>query len=473
MGGKPYHSDRIVCRRTGLPVVVLAVPVFGRKQPDRVVGVVAAHYVWAPIQDIIDRVEAPATLHLLNRKGEVIGQGRDASRDVRPLRLPAAEPERIALPGSGGGYAILLRGIHGGDAALVVDVPQRGSAGYRGAGWALLLEMPLEVLFTPIMTLARNTGLLVVGTLLLLAALFAVLGQRFIRPLGDLVQGVREVEQGRFGQKVVVRSRDEFGELAASFNDMAGRLRTTQEELVRREKLALLGQIALGVGDELRTPLGVMSNGVYLLREMIPESERGAREYLDMIECEVDRSERIVAGLMDAVSVLPPRMEMVAVGEVIEQALREVAIPAGVEIRLDIPEWLPQVRVDARQMQKVFRNLISNGVDAMPGGGVLEIRAHEEAAKSLLVSVRDTGVGIAPEQLGRLFQPLFSTKARGIGLGLVVVKNLTEANGGKVGVQSEAGKGTTFSIVLPVASGTGQGELRDHDTVAGPPPISE
>ena len=125
-------------------------------------------------------------------------------------------------------------------------------------------------------------------------------------------------------------------------------------------------------------------------------------------------------------------------------------IPETVTVSRNIPETLPAVRVDPLQMQQVFRNLISNGMEAMPEGGTLEIIAGENAqAQTVVIAVKDAGTGIAPEDMGKLFQPLFTTKPRGIGLGLVVVKNLTEANGGSVEVQSEAGKGTTFTVILP------------------------
>jgi signal transduction histidine kinase len=103
-------------------------------------------------------------------------------------------------------------------------------------------------------------------------------------------------------------------------------------------------------------------------------------------------------------------------------------------------------------MQQVFRNLVSNAIDAMPEGGTLEIRAREDAqAGEVVISVRDTGSGIAPENMARLFQPLFTTKARGIGLGLVVAKNLIEANGGTVKVESEEDHGTLVTVTLPAA----------------------
>jgi signal transduction histidine kinase len=110
------------------------------------------------------------------------------------------------------------------------------------------------------------------------------------------------------------------------------------------------------------------------------------------------------------------------------------------------------------QIRQVFRNFISNGIEAMPEGGTLEISAVENTQdRAVTVSVHDTGAGIAPEVLSRLFQPLFTTKARGIGLGLVVVKNLAKANGGTVAVQSEPGKGATFSVTLPTAGAVNEG----------------
>ena len=159
---------------------------------------------------------------------------------------------------------------------------------------------------------------------------------------------------------------------------------------------------------------------------------------------------RIVSDLLDSVRTKPPHPETVGIAQLIQQTLDKCTIPQSVKVKLDIPPSLPPLRVDALQIHQVFRNLISNGVEAMPEGGTLEIQAiANEAAKNVTISVHDTGAGITPKQLGKLFQPLFTTKARGIGLGLMVVKNLTEANGGAVEVESEPGKGSTFTVVLP------------------------
>ena len=230
-------------------------------------------------------------------------------------------------------------------------------------------------------------------------------------------------------------------------------LQEAQEELVRKEKLALLGQVADTVGHELRNPLGVMNNAVYFLQTVLPDADEITKEYLDIIKDEIAVAERIVSDLLDAVRTKPPYPEMVEVAVLIQQTLRKCYVPPSVTVRLGIPETLPAVLVDPVQMRQVFWNLITNGVEAMPNGGELEIRADEDQeAKTVTVSIKDSGSGIAPEHLDRLFQPMFTTKLRRIGLGLVVVKNLTQASGGSVEVESTQGKGSTFSVTLPDGS---------------------
>jgi signal transduction histidine kinase len=238
-------------------------------------------------------------------------------------------------------------------------------------------------------------------------------------------------------------------ELELKVQDRTKQLVEAQEELVRKEKFAVLGQIAGSVGHELRNPLGVMNNAVYYLQTVLTDVDEATREYLNIIKNEIAGSERIVTDLLDSVRTRPPQPEDVGVAELIGQTLRKCSVPASVAVKLDIPAALPPLRVDAQQIHQVFRNLISNGVEAMPDGGALQISAAAHG-KNVTVSVRDSGIGMTAEQLDKMFQPLYTTKARGIGLGLVVVKNLTEANGGTVEVQSEAGKGSVFSVTLPV-----------------------
>lgn len=225
---------------------------------------------------------------------------------------------------------------------------------------------------------------------------------------------------------------------------------TAQEELVRKEKLTLLGQVADTVGHELRNPLGVMNNAVYFLQTVLADADDITKEYLGIIKDEIMDAERIVSDLLDAVRTKPPHQEIVAVPKLVQRALHKCAVPPSIAVRWNIPEALSSIQVDPAQMHQVFWNLITNSVEAMPDGGTLEISAAEDrAAKTVTVRIQDSGCGIPPENQGKLFQPLFTTKARRVGLGLVVVKNLTHVNGGSVGMESMPGKGSTFFVTLP------------------------
>jgi signal transduction histidine kinase len=239
-------------------------------------------------------------------------------------------------------------------------------------------------------------------------------------------------------------------ELDAKVQERTQQLLAAQEEMVRKEKLVLLGQVADTVGHELRNPLGVMNNAVYFLQAVLADADETTREYLGIIKDEIADAERIVSDLLDAVRTKPPHPDSVNLAALLPQTLRKCNVPSSITVHLDIPETIPAIRVDPMHMHQVFWNLITNAVEAMPAGGVLEIRAGEDpAAKTVTVSIKDSGCGIAPEHQASLFQPMFTTKARRIGLGLVVVKNLTQVNGGSVAVASVPGKGSTFTVTLP------------------------
>ncbi len=265
----------------------------------------------------------------------------------------------------------------------------------------------------------------------------------FVTAMLDAIR--KEMERRKAAEESLRKLNEELESRVQTRNVQ---LLAAQEELVRKEKLALLGQVADNVGHELRNPLGVMNNAVYFLQTVLADADATTKEYLGIIKDEIADAERIVSDLLDAVRTKPPHPEVIEVAELIEQTLRKCDIPAAVSVKLDIPQTLPRVRVDPMHLHQVMWNLITNAVEAMPQGGTLEIRAVEER-QALRISVKDSGSGMTPEQQAKLFQPLFTTKSRRVGLGLVVVKNLTQANGGGVEVQSEAGKGSVFTVMLP------------------------
>jgi signal transduction histidine kinase len=205
------------------------------------------------------------------------------------------------------------------------------------------------------------------------------------------------------------------------------------------------------------------------------------KEYLDIIKKEIETSQRIIDDMLGFARTKKPQARLITVDELVRESLAKCAIPDIVTLQLEIPETLPRLHVDPLQMVQVLVNFITNAVQAMPEGGSVRISARRVASSKgqvamegqislthdplpldaafVEISVTDTGEGISPENRKKLFQPLFTTKPKGIGLGLVVCKNLVEANGGRIDVASEVGKGTTFTMTLPAESETGKEKL--------------
>ena len=238
-------------------------------------------------------------------------------------------------------------------------------------------------------------------------------------------------------------------------NERTRELREAQEKMVRQERLATLGQLAGSVGHELRNPLGVISNAIYFLKMTQPDASETILEYLDIIEKETRTSDKIVTDLLDFTRIKSVDREPAAVSDLLAQTLKRYPVPASVEVQLDLPADLPPVYADPRQIVQVLGNLVTNAFQAMtapgelPGAGKLTLTARLQS-DMIAIAVQDSGVGIPPENMGKLFEPLFTTKTKGIGLGLAVSQKLTEANGGRIEAHSEPAQGSTFTVYLPV-----------------------
>jgi PAS domain S-box-containing protein len=247
-------------------------------------------------------------------------------------------------------------------------------------------------------------------------------------------------------------------ELEQRVEERTRELRLAQEKIVRQEKLAMLGQLAGGVGHELRNPLGIISNAVYYLKLIQPDADEKVRRYHSMIAREVQTSEKIITDLMDFARLESMERSQVSVAELVQWTLMRFTVPESIKTTLKLPENLPDVLVDMGQIQQVLGNIVDNACQAIippgipnakPRGGRITISARKIKGM-VAISVKDSGEGITPENMARVFEPLFTTKAKGIGLGLAVSKKLAEANGGRIEVKSELGKGSTFTLCLPV-----------------------
>jgi signal transduction histidine kinase len=247
-------------------------------------------------------------------------------------------------------------------------------------------------------------------------------------------------------------------QLEHEVEERTSQLIEAQEELLRKEKLAILGQLSGSVGHELRNPLGVMSNAVYFLKMVHSEADETTKEYLDIIKHEIDNSLRIITDLLDFARTKTTQLQSVALRTLIDESLGKCTIPKNIQLINNLPELLPSLHVDPQQIGQVLHNLIMNAIQAMPAGGRLTFDGRQDNDGMVRLQITDTGEGISRENMKRLFQPLFTTKAKGIGLGLVVCRSLTEANGGRIEVSSEPGRGTTFTMMLPGQKIPGEGQ---------------
>jgi len=253
------------------------------------------------------------------------------------------------------------------------------------------------------------------------------------------------------------RAEEELREYSERLGEMVEQrtkdLREAQEQLVRQEKLAVMGQLAGGVGHELRNPLASIKNAAYFLNMVLEKPDPKVKETLEILEKEVATSERIIGSLLDFARPKPPIRRKVDINDVVREALSRTRVPQKVEVLSTLDEALGAILADPDQLGQVFRNIILNAIQAMPEGGQLVVKSEIASPKWVTVSFSDTGVAIPKETLKRLFEPLFTTKAKGIGLGLAIVKTLVEGHGGTIEVQSELGKGSTFTVRLPFGGG--------------------
>lgn len=230
-------------------------------------------------------------------------------------------------------------------------------------------------------------------------------------------------------------------------------LSEAQEKLVRRERLAVMGQLAGSISHELRNPLNVIANCVYFLQLVQPDAPDQVKQYLQNIENETRSAVKIISDLLDFSRIKAEGRLTVVIRDLVQNVIDRYPVPNNVQVQIDLTDDLPNASANPQQVFQILSNLISNACQAMPEGGRLTISGAPKDGL-LAVSVQDSGPGIEPENMKRLFEPLFTTRPKGIGLGLAICKNMVEANGGRIEVASEPGKGSVFTFTLPLAEET-------------------
>ncbi|MFZ3081713.1 sensor histidine kinase [Rhodoferax ferrireducens] len=331
------------------------------------------------------------------------------------------------------------------------------------------------------------------GFILIFATSIGVLLQRFIYvPLKDMDSGANEVAAGRLDQSIPVRSNDEFGRVAASFNHMTEALKASRSEMqdmlhtleskvtertrellaakaevAQGEKLASIGVLASGIAHELNNPLTGVLTFTSLMRKKAADGSEDAAD-LDLVIRETKRCASIIRRLLDFAREKVPVKGFFNLNLVIEDTVRFVERPASlqqIEITTALDPALPQVWGDADLIKQVILNLLVNAQQAIEGKGSIKVasRLYPGMASDkpgvdnlpmVEISVTDTGCGIPPANLERIFEPFFTSKevGKGTGLGLSVSYGIVKAHGGKINVESVVGEGTTFHVLLPITS---------------------
>jgi signal transduction histidine kinase len=422
---------------------------------------------------------------------QVLGYVSDAAmisaQGAQTIRELIGANSVLLIGSPGGAWSDLERratappaSLRAGETLLFDEAPWGPSVGaatpVRDTPWILWVHQPRGTALLPMHDMLVQMA----GLALLFIALGALgawlLSRRITRPIVRLTEAAERIAAydtaplaSQPGQDEVERLSDAFARMSARVNEsqyeleqrVAERtarleqaneeLARAQEMLVQKERLAMLGQLSSAVGHELRNPLGVMTNALYVIEQSSPNAPPIVREYIDLLRGQIAASERIVGDLLDTARVRPPQTEAVSLYDLVDAQIRRLGPLSGIEVQRELPLDLPFAAIDPAQVSQIVLNLLTNAVQAMSerGGGTLSLRARTGDADRLVLEIADTGPGIPPERLERIFEPLFTTKARGLGLGLWVSRTLADANNAHIRVRSTEGVGSTFSLDLP------------------------
>jgi len=424
--------------------------------------------------------------HVLNKTAEACYSCHTQSQPLARLN----RPDRFRIYRNGGGERVL---------GIITPIENQPSCSNADCHAHPVGQQVLGVLDTNL-SLAKADAQLKVssarmlsytaGALLIVAVLSWVFVWRVVgKPIRALKNGTEHLSRGDLGYQIEVRSEDEdeVGDLARSFNGMSLQLQAANEEIVtwaktledrvlektmelkraydhvlHVERMASVGKMAAVVAHEVNNPLSGILTYSKLLRRWVEsgqlehERRQEAMQCLDLIASESRRCGELIKNLLNLSRTAPMNIQPTDLRAVIDRCLllvRHKLDLGGIELQLKLAENLPRVPCDPAQIEQVLLALIINAIDAMPRGGNLWIEtALNSAETEIKIQVRDDGTGISPDVLPQIFEPFLTTKesGRGVGLGLAISRGIVERHRGRIEVESELSRGTTFTVTLPV-----------------------
>lgn len=400
-------------------------------------------------------------------------EGNIAASSVRsaPIQRFLTGPEG-APPPAGTDQIIKQRRIPGSSDETVYDVWVPVSIEGSSQRWGTArLGVSLDSMHKEI---ARTRWQIVVFGLM---ALFVgslssvILAQRITKPLQALIRGVAAVGQGDLTQQINIQTKDELGQLSTAFNEMTAQLakmRDLEERLRRADRLAALGTMAAGIAHDIRNPL----TSILIFSQLMSmhHDDPDVRAKFDrVVPRELERVQAVIEDMMELARPSTLNLEPTNVREVLTQSLElfesQIATQ-GIKVTRELDGDQPFCMADRKRLHRCLSNLIANAVQAMPEGGDLHARislmggpalpngqaggASASPGSTIRVIIQDTGHGIPPDRLSRIFDPFYTTKEKGLGLGMAITHRIVEDHKGTIDVQSQVGIGTTFTMDFPV-----------------------
>jgi len=486
MGPRGQFIGRLERFQGLYPTVTISVPIMDQRvQPARAVGVVSTRVSLNGLSTML-AMEFPASgksqAAVMTRDGFLIAHS-DPREIYRPdARMPPEVEKVLASQDSvkGGGEI----GIEGGKRLLgafsLIDK----------LDWIVYVQQPVEAAYQTAADMKAQIFRVLIWVVLFTVLLSLAVAGHITQPIRILKEAADRLGKGQFEDlPEVVTTNDEIGDLAQTFLGMSEslkektgelihakqelekftkflekrvdsrtrELKSAQDELIKKERLAAIGQMASVVGHEIRNPLAVINNSIYFIKTKlgtIGEPDAKITKHIKIIESEIQQANGIINEILTYSRQRELQLEKVRINDWLEEVLSVYPFPPHVSVDKLFDPTKPTVEIDKTEMQQAVRNLVGNGVEVMPApkGGIVTVRTVIPESGWVRIDISDAGSGIPQDVLDKIFAPFFTTKARGTGLGLAVVRKVVDHHKGKVDVESTVGVGTTFKLYIPTTA---------------------
>lgn len=315
--------------------------------------------------------------------------------------------------------------------------------------WGFVAKIDQKEAFSPIREIQKKATIATIVILLIVTIISAFIANSIVSPIRYLEKMALRFSRGELDEKIGLKTKGEIGSLANALEKMKNDLTSLQATSLRNEKLAAIGKLSGSVAHDIRNPLGSISNSIYFLSVISKDfNNEQIDKHLRLMGNEIGRVNSIIDDLMDFSREQKPNLAHKNINTLITQLIDRLEPPATVFFTLNLDSELNQCLIDEIQIQRVLLNLINNAIQAMPEGGEIVITSIGRNNEVHII-IQDAGEGINQDKLPYIFEPLFTTKSKGVGLGLSITKTLIEKHQGTIEVQSKLHEGTRFTITLP------------------------